>query len=143
MTRFVLDASVAGKWLLPGAREPLQAEAEGVLRGLAGHEIQASVPCLFWAEMANLLRKATQQRRTIPEAAQAGLNEVQSLGLNTVHALNLAGRALELSCRFGCSAYDMTYVALALELGVDFITADARLVRAAGTRLPIRWLGRA
>lgn len=143
MTQFVLDASVAAKWLLPGASEPLRAEALALLRDCVRQDAQANVPCLFWPEMANLLRKAVRRRRTSPQAAQAGLDELQSLGLNTVHAPDEADHALELSLRFGCSAYDMTYVALALDLGVEFVTADAGLVQAAGIHLPVRWLGRA
>ena len=40
----------------------------------------------------------------------------------------LFSKAISLSKRFGMSLYDSSYIALAEELGCDFITADAKLL---------------
>jgi predicted nucleic acid-binding protein len=39
------------------------------------------------------------------------------------------------------TVYDCVYVALALQYGCEFLTADERLVNALGSRFPVRWLG--
>lgn len=50
--------------------------------------------------------------------------------------------ALEIALAYGITAYDAAYVALAQQLALPLITADARLARAMdGTAHDIRWLG--
>ena len=63
MTQFVIDASVAAKWFLPPAGEPLADEALRLLAGYADGRFRFVVPDLFWAECGNILWKAVRQGR--------------------------------------------------------------------------------
>ena len=57
MKTFVIDVSVAAKWVLPDAQEPYKHEAVSLLRGWTESQIKLIVPDLFWIEMANLLAR--------------------------------------------------------------------------------------
>lgn len=63
MNTYVIDASVAAKWLLPASGETLTQEAAELLKRYAGGEVRFVVPDLFWAELANVLWKAVGQGR--------------------------------------------------------------------------------
>ena len=73
MTSIVLDASVAAKWLLPSAAEPLADEAFELLRRYVRAEIRFLVPDIFWPETANLLWKAARLGRCTKKAARQSL----------------------------------------------------------------------
>ena len=64
MTAYVLDASVAAKWVLPSRDEPLAAESIRLLHSFAAGEINLSVPDsvpdLFWPEIGNILWKSVR-----------------------------------------------------------------------------------
>jgi predicted nucleic acid-binding protein len=60
---YVLDASVAAKWFLPLAQEPLVAEAQRMLRGFSSGTLRLLVPDPFWPEMDNILWKAVRLGR--------------------------------------------------------------------------------
>ncbi len=64
-----------------------------------------------------------------------------SLGGNARPLCSGRVQVASLGIDFNHSCYDMVYAALALRLGTHVVTADERWVRAAGTRLPLRWLG--
>jgi predicted nucleic acid-binding protein len=50
-------------------------------------------------------------------------------------------QAFQIAVDYDRSFYDSLYVALALTAKTQLITADERLVKALGSRFPIRWLG--
>ena len=56
MTAYVLDASVAAKWVLPSKGEAPAKESVRLLDRFAAGEINLSVPDLFWPEIGNLLK---------------------------------------------------------------------------------------
>jgi predicted nucleic acid-binding protein len=70
-------------------------------------------------------------------AAQGGqaLDVWRRLAVTRYAGSGLLGRVWEL--RDNLSAYDATYVALAEALGVELVTADARLARAPGVRCAV------
>ncbi len=74
MTSFVLDASVAAKWILPGQNEPLRPEAYRVLDGYAASEFGLLVPDVFWGECGNILWKAVRQQRLSRADAEFALS---------------------------------------------------------------------
>jgi predicted nucleic acid-binding protein len=143
MTPFVLDASVAAKWLLPSAGEPLAAEALALLRGYALGDVHLIVPDLFWAELANLLWKALRQGRCTSNSAETGLKSLLELNLPTASSAELVKSAFAIAVAFNRTVYDSVYVALAVQSLGQFITADERLANALAGRLPVKWLGAA
>lgn len=141
MKAYVIDASVAAKWVLPAAGEPLAEEAARVLDDLTASRAIGSVPELFWIEMAHLLWKSVQRGRIRPGHATAAMETVRAIALATIPVGDFIDDALALALAFRHPAYDCLYVAVARALDAELITADEGLVRALGTRFPLRWLG--
>ena len=141
MKLYVVDASVAGKWLLPGPSEPLQQEAVSLLHQLVDGQVSLIVPDFFWIEIANILWKAIRTGRCTRSTADMALSALRRHELTTLPALALVDSAFDKAIVYGRSVYDSIYLALALEIGGKLVTADEKLVNAVGTGLPIIWLG--
>jgi predicted nucleic acid-binding protein len=137
----VVDASVAGKWCLPAKGEPLADEAFDLLDQYVKGEVRFVVPDLFWAELANLLWKAVRQGRCTKAAAEAALAALQERELRTVPSRALLDLAFGIATAFDRTVYDSLYVALAVQLKAQLITADERLANALAAQLPVKWLG--
>lgn len=140
MSVIVVDASVAGKWLLPAKGETLVEEASRLFGRWTSREVRLIVPDLFWAELGNLLWKAVRQKRCEKAAAEAGLDALERRGLPTVPSLGLLDLAFAIANTFDRSVYDSLYVALALDSRGQLITADEKLANALAARLPVKWL---
>jgi len=125
---FVVDASVAVKWVIP---EVLSDQASS-LRGRADRLL---APDLLLPEAANALWKKLARREiTAREAAQA-IDLLMASGLDLRPSGPLLARALTLAWRLRHPVYDCLYLALAQAEGATLITADHRLLaRVAGRR---------
>lgn len=141
MKSAVVDVSVAAKWILPSAEEPYSKNALELLDRYRMKEIQVLVPDLFWAEIGNVLWKATRTQRISVADAQVGLQKLVNSNFLTVPSLSVLNRAFEIATSFGRSFYDCLYVALAESATTYVITADERLVNTLGSQFPVRWLG--
>jgi predicted nucleic acid-binding protein len=138
---FVADASVAAKWVLPGADEPLSAEALRLLRRWTDGEIQLIVPDFFWMELANILWKMVRRGRCTRRTAEAALATLRAYKIPAFPALALLDSALDKAVIYGRSVYDSLYVALAVESNAQLVTADEKLANALVAHLPVIWLG--
>ena len=119
MTRLVVDASVAAKWVL---NEP---DSPAARRLFARGGLLA--PDLLWAELGSLLwRRQRQGEFGAPEAREMML-DLRTLPV-TSHALfPLLPLALEIRMAISHSVYDCIYLALADREDCRFVTADRRL----------------
>lgn len=118
----VLDASVAAKWFFA------EDQADPSLR-LAYSQTHLHVPELFVSEFSSILLK--QIRRSALDGSEASWMFEAVIGRVIVSGAVPAGaHALEIAMMAGISAYDAIYVALAEAMGIRFVTADERLVRA-------------
>lgn len=118
MAEWVIDASVAAKWLAPEA-ESAQAAA------LLGDTLH--VPDLLFAEVGNILWKK-QARGEMDVAASAAAARWLQLAPLHVHAgAGLLDDALAWAVRLQHPVYDCLYLALAVRLGCALVTADRRL----------------
>ncbi len=131
MTTCVVDASVAAKWLLPAAGETLRDEANHLLERYVERDLQLLAPDLIGAEIGNVLWKAVRRNRISAANAETSLRRFTELSIP----------ALQISITCGRSFYDSLYVALAHTTRTELVTADERLVKALGSRFPVRWLG--
>jgi predicted nucleic acid-binding protein len=131
LKRVVVDASVAAKWALPNAQEPLTDEARDVLQ----------VPDLFWAEVGAVLSKALRQNRIGEQAARDALQDLLLHNFPSIRSRALIADATKIAISYRRTVYDCLYVALAVRAKAELITADERLVNALGSRFPVRWLG--
>jgi len=137
----VLDASVAIKWAMPLAREPLTDESLRLFKRYADGEVDFIVPDVFWAEVGNVLWKGTRQRRWRQDEAEAVAADMQARDFKTVSSLVLLPEALRIAFAHDRAVYDCLYVALAVQFKRDLVTADERLANALAARFPVKWLG--
>ena len=124
---FVLDASIAAAWLLPDERS---SEADKILALIAVDGARA--PSLLWYELRNILVMATRRGRLADGAAVQALARLRRLPIETVDmTLSDDGGVIRLADHHRLTAYDATYLALAVRTGVSIATADRALARAA------------
>jgi predicted nucleic acid-binding protein len=124
--KYVLDSSVALKWVLPEADS---AKAIGLRdeyrRGI--HELLA--PDIFPSEIANGLASAERQRRIRTGESAIFLNDVLSAAPALLNSSPLLIRAMEIAVSTKQAVYDCIYVALAEAEACELATADDNLVR--------------
>lgn len=118
MTAFVVDASVAAKWLAPEAGS---VAAEALL------EDELSAPDLLYVEVANILWKKAARGEMTGQAADLGARWLLQVPLRVHPGAGLMLPAMTLSRRLGHPAYDCFYLALAVQLGCPLVTADGKL----------------
>ncbi|HSA60402.1 MAG TPA: type II toxin-antitoxin system VapC family toxin [bacterium] len=115
----VVDTSVAIKWFFGEADS---SQARSLLKSEA-----IGAPDLLYYEFANYL---SMKDFVTSEEARDFVDRLYALPLQVFLLPQKAfRRAVELAKRFGLTAYDASFVALAEALGADFVTADAKLVR--------------
>jgi predicted nucleic acid-binding protein len=137
----VLDASVALKWALPAANEPLANESLRLFQRYRDGEVDFVVPDIFWAELGNVLWKGARRGRWDRNDAEKTVADFQARQFTTVSSILLLADALKIAFAYDRSLYDCLYAALAVQARVDLITADERLANALAARLPVKWLG--
>lgn len=116
----VVDASLIAALLFA---EPEQSAAADKLISC-----QPMAPDLLPYELGNVA--VNKLRRGVAEAAvRAGLAELDTLDIE-LHAV-AASSAFDLAARYGLTAYDSAYLALAAQLRCPLFTFDARLAAAA------------
>ena len=138
MSVFVVDASVAAKWVLPGSEEPFRDQAWRLLKRWLESKIHLIVPDFFWVELTNVLWKAVRCTQETAVAALAALLEYQ---IPTISSLNLLYPSLKKAVLHGRSVYDSIYVVLAVEAEAQLVTADEKLANALAGHFPVKWLG--
>jgi predicted nucleic acid-binding protein len=138
---WVVDASVAAKWLLPAAGEGLLDQANRLVALHVRRELQLLAPDLIEAELGNVLWKAVRRNRISQAEAETSLRNFAALAIQVIPTSDLLNQALQIAVACDRSFYDSLYVALALSTETELITADERLVNALGSRFPVRWLG--
>lgn len=132
--RFVLDASVIAKWLLP---EEDSARAVRLRELAARGDYRLVAPDLWRVELANALWARTHRGpgALAPLDAAAALAVAARLPVLTVPAAPLLASAFELALEGGITVSDALYAALALRDQAPLVTADLRL----RDRLVARW----
>lgn len=131
--KFVLDASVALSWLLEDAGAG-QRYAVAVFDALTVAEAEAHVPVTWGLEIANVIAKCESRSDLLEGRSQSFLASITAApiipdGATYAKALH---ETLELARRYRLSAYDASYLELALRTGLPLATLDADLRRAAG-----------
>jgi predicted nucleic acid-binding protein len=138
---YVIDASVAAKWVLPASGETLTGEALKLLKRYAAGELRFVVPDLFWSELAHILWKAVRQERLRVVSAESALQAMRDRSFPTVSSHTLLVEAFAIATAFDCAVYDALYVALAINSKSQLVTADEGLANALAAHLPVKWLG--
>ena len=126
MKSFVLDNSVAICWFLKSQSTPY---TEMALRQVA-NGAKLAVPSLWISEFINVISKAVQMQALDSSAAEAILKHAKALPILSKPAPELAD-LFTLTDRYRISAYDATYLELAMRLQLPLATADTQLAKAA------------
>jgi predicted nucleic acid-binding protein len=136
VTRVVVDASVAVKWVLAeSGREPLADEALGLLDAIASGRLSAHQPPHWLAEVAAVLA------RLAPEVAARSVAILHSMEIPVVDAVEVYERACALSVRLRHHLFDTLYHAVAQTLpDTVLVTADDHYHRKAKALGAIRHL---
>jgi predicted nucleic acid-binding protein len=122
VTLWVVDASVILKWYVP---EGDYAAA----RAMQTTETKLAAPDLLFIEMSNILWKLVRRGEMAAPRAVEIIEEVTASPFITFSTQSLVRDALDLGIATGLTAYDASYVALAIRLDKILITADQKLVR--------------
>ena len=127
MTRYILDASVAARFLLS---ESLSAEATAVLRDYIEGRVELAAPSILTYEVGNALWKAVRNKSMELDAAEAKQRNLIGLDIPTVELDSGDHRdILDWAHTHDATYYDGAYVTAAKKLGSTLLTADNKLYR--------------
>ncbi|MHB1422227.1 MAG: type II toxin-antitoxin system VapC family toxin [Gemmataceae bacterium] len=122
MTVHVVDSSVAIKWYVPEVHQ-----VEALRLRASGDALHA--PDFLNIEMAAILWKKLRRGDLTRQDADDILNDFIALATVTRHPSGpLVLSAFDLAHRSGRTVYDCLYLALAIQLSVQMVTADEKLV---------------
>lgn len=131
MTDFVLDNSVAMRWLLNTSKAADQRYALSVLDGFV--DGSAIVPNLFHLEATNVLLAAEKRDEISLGEIEGFISQLENLPIqtDTMTSHNAFNRILTLSRAYKLSSYDASYLELAIREGLPLATLDKDLAKAA------------
>ena len=122
---FVSDASVVAAWVLPDEQATL---ADLALERL--DEETAKVPGVFWNELRNLLLSAERRGRIAGGYAETCMMRLRRLRIQLVDETDDSA-LLALARAHHLTAYDASYLELAIREGCALASLDRRLNKAA------------
>ncbi len=140
--RFVLDNSVSMRWLFGDGGAADLAYAERILHLFEDAENAAIVPAIWPLEVVNVIVRA-EARGWLTESRGAefvGLLNAMAIDVDHATTARAMTDTLQLARRFGLSAYDASYLELALRQGLALATLDSDL-RAAATKVGTSMVG--
>ncbi len=122
MTRVVVDANIAVKWLVD---EGQRQEAMRLLHD----ESELNAPRVMATEVANALWQKVERGEIGTTAAGVLADSVQRLPLYWANDEQIIADAVRIAIELDHAAYDCIYLALAHRLGARVVTADMRFMR--------------
>lgn len=135
MTTFVIDASIAIKWVV---------EEAGTSDALTlRRRARLIAPDLLAAECANVLWKKARRDELSADEAFLAARLLQVADIEFLPACSLLQEATRMAVELDHPAYDCIYLALALERDCRFVTADEHFVRKFDERRLRRFRGKA
>lgn len=123
MIRYVVDASIALKWLVPE-------EDSALAERLLGSGAELLGPDLLFAEVCNALWKRVTRGLLLPDHAQSAATQLRSAPIRVHGTAPLLNDALAIAVQHGRTVYDSMYVALASREQGRLVTADRKLYNA-------------
>ena len=120
----MIDASIAIKWVVEEDRTP---QALALRR-----QTKLIAPELLVAECANILWKKARKRELSIDEAIFAARLLAAADIELLPTRSLLETATRIAIELDHPAYDCLYLALAVENGCQFVTADQSLVRELG-----------
>ena len=124
---WVIDASVTMPWFFEDEATPF---TEGLLDTLGAQNLWA--PALWVLECTNVLQSAQRRRRIDANRRAEIASELSVLPVRIDPQIPDFVSLDRLAAAHGLSAYDATYLELALRRSLVLVSLDARLIAAAG-----------
>ena len=128
---FVLDNSVTMRWFFGDGKPRELAYADKVLDAMK--KASAIVPATWGLEVANVIARA-EAKGLVTEARSAAFLEMLAgvdIEADTATFHHALSDTLQLARRYQLSAYDASYLELALRQGIPLATLDEDLQKAA------------
>jgi len=128
---FVLDNSVTMRWFFGDGKRQELAYAGKVLDAMK--KDSALVPVTWGLEVANVIARA-EAKALVTEARSGAFLELLEgvdIKVDTATFAHALSDTLQLARRYKLSAYDASYLELALRLGMPLATLDGDLQKAA------------
>lgn len=127
LKRFVPDASVILKWVLPKDTEPHFEQAQAILESFHNELIELLVPTVWIYEVGNLLG------RKYPDEADQLIADLEALSCKIITPYpEWRRKTLSLMKQYGVTFYDAAYHALAITESALLVTADVAYIRKVG-----------
>jgi predicted nucleic acid-binding protein len=128
---FVLDNSVTMRWFFGDGKPQELAYARKVLDAMK--KASARVPATWGLELANVIARAEAKGLVTEARSEAFLEMLEGVEIevDTATFSHALSGTLQLARRYKLSAYDASYLELALRLGAPLATLDADLQNAA------------
>ncbi|MBC8114784.1 MAG: type II toxin-antitoxin system VapC family toxin [Candidatus Saccharimonas sp.] len=127
MSDLVVDSSVVFKWFVAEDDSDI---AHSILEAWQQMKLKCHAPDWMLAEVGNILWKRQRRAEITTVFASECLNDVDALPLVWADSRSLLPAAMTLAMTHGRTVYDSIYLALAIQLGCPFVTADDRLANA-------------
>ncbi len=118
----MIDASVVVKWFVP------EVHTDAARRWLASSHEYVS-PDLLFPEAGNAIWKKVRRGELTAGEGQRLVGDLSGVAVEAIATRGLLSDAHALAVGTGLTVYDATYVALAVRLETQVITADDRLKR--------------
>ena len=131
MTRFVLDNSVAMRWLMPSVKRSDQRYAEQVLKSMNKSDVL--VPELWYVEASSVLLCAERKGEITIAQTEAFTSQLEKLPITVDSSTwkQSFGRTMTLARAYSLSGYDAAYLELAVRKSLTLASLDRKLVKAA------------
>ena len=137
----VIDASIALSATFRD--EKWHARARQLLAALDAASARFIAPPLWESETSSVVRMRVEtKKKTAPQDEARAYAFLDAMPIEIIHAPQTRQRARALAIQLGLNrAYDATYLALALEEGATFWTADERFYNIASPSFAaVKWL---
>ncbi|MFV1884413.1 MAG: type II toxin-antitoxin system VapC family toxin [Balneola sp.] len=126
MSNYVIDASVAAKWLF---LEQGSDEAQALLNRFN----YFYAPDLFQIELESIITKKVRKKELRLEEAPGKKAKISKFPVRFINYLQLSDIAFDISITLPVTLYDACYIATAILTKSIFYTADERLVNGLST----------
>jgi len=128
--RFVLDNSVSMRWFFGDGKPQELTFAVEVLDALRGNS--ALVPVTWGLEVSNVISSAEAKGLVTEARSETFLGMLEALDIEVDEQTfsRALSETLHLARRYGLSAYDASYLELALREGISLATLDQDLAKA-------------
>jgi predicted nucleic acid-binding protein len=134
---YVIDASVSVKWFIP---EIYEQEATKLLKGK--HIFH--VPELLLPEFSNIIWKKVRRAEITEDDGEKIISAISRKKWNIHSHKKIIKSAYAGAISTGQTVYDWTYLALAISLSCEFVTADERfykVIEQTNYKANIKWIG--